>query len=79
MPFPLMYVQGHMSTRVLGIAQLLLAAGRADRGEEPLGGTATVVPRCSDDDDDVTVGSAAPSRVARLQERNSLFIVLESN
>jgi hypothetical protein len=57
-----------MNTRVLGIAQLLLAAGPGGRGEEPLGGTTTAGPHCSDDDGDVTVDFAAPSHVALLQE-----------
>jgi hypothetical protein len=50
-----------------------MAAGRGGRGEEPLGGTMTVGPHCSDDGGDVKVGFAAPSHVVRLQEEKNLL------
>jgi hypothetical protein len=66
-----------MNTRVLGIEQLLLAAGLGGLGEEPLGGTMTAGPHCSDDDGDVKVDFAAPSHVARLQEETVYLLSVD--
>jgi hypothetical protein len=54
-----------------------MAAGRGGQGEEPLGGTMTAGPRCSDDDGDVKVGFAAPSRVVRLQEEKIYLVCVK--
>jgi len=54
-----------------------MAAGRGGRREEPLGGTMTAGPRCSDDDGDVKVGFAAPSHVVRLQEKKIYLLSIK--
>lgn len=67
----------YLNTRVLGIEQLLTVAGRGGRGEEPLDGTMTAGPHCSDDDGDVKVGFAAPSHVVRLQEEKIYLLCVQ--
>jgi len=54
-----------------------MAADRGGRGEEPLGGTMTVGPHCSDDDGDVKVGFVAPSHVVRLQEEKIYLLCVK--
>lgn len=54
-----------------------MVAGRGGRGEEPLGGTMTAGPHCSDDDGDVKVGFAAPSHVVLLQEEKVYLLCVK--